>query len=247
MSSVFELDSVSLCFKNVRKRSLLYHMGKAVKGVDSLNQFTALDDISLNIEGGQTVGLIGRNGAGKTTLLRVLAGIYAPDGGTVTTNAQSISLLALGIGFDASASGYENIYLSSLLQGHSKKEVDAKVDQIIEFSGIEDFIENPVKTYSSGMRLRLAFSIAVQYEPEVLLIDEALSVGDAEFQRKSSRKMRELIEDKKRTVVIASHNLPQLSTMSDKIIWLDKGKLRMMGSPKEVVDAYSTEVSNAKN
>ncbi len=243
ISSVFELDSVSLCFKNVRKRNLLYRMGQGTKRSNCPNRFTALDNISLSIEGGHTVGIIGRNGAGKTTLLRVLAGIYAPDSGSIITNVDSVSLLALGIGFDANATGYENIYLSSLLQGHSKKEVDAKLDQIIDFSGIEEFIDNPVKTYSSGMRLRLAFSIAVQFEPEVLLIDEALSVGDAEFQRKSAKKMRDLIEDNKRTVVIASHNLPQLATMADVIIWLDRGRLRMVGEPKAVVDAYSKEIA----
>lgn len=219
-------------------------MGGLVKKSGNGNKpFVALDNLTLDIERGHTIGVIGRNGAGKTTLLRLLAGIYGADSGTLRTNASSVSLLALGVGFDNNASGYDNIYLSSMLQGHSKKEVDALLDQIVEFSGIEDFLANPVKTYSSGMRLRLAFSIAVHYEPEVLLIDEALSVGDTEFQRKSSKKMKELIEDNKRTVVLASHSLADLSKMADKILWLDKGKLIMVGEPKDVVAAYTKATS----
>lgn len=200
--------------------------------------FKALDNINLKIARGKTIGLIGRNGAGKTTMLRVLAGIYGPDNGIIKINSNSISLLSLGIGFDTNATGYQNIYLSSLLQGHSRKEVDEKLDEIIAFADIGDFINSPVKTYSSGMRLRLAFSIAIHFQPDVLLIDEALSVGDIEFQKKSMSKMKELIQDRSRTVIIASHSLNFLRDITDEVIWMDKGKVKMMGDPTSVIEQY---------
>jgi teichoic acid transport system ATP-binding protein len=243
---VFELSDVTLSFKEVGKTSLMYNMRSHVekkKGPPHI--FKALDGVTINIDRGRNIGLIGRNGAGKTTLLRLLGGIYAPDSGTMITHSDSVSLLSLGVGFDANASGFDNIYLSSLLQGHTKPQVDAKVDEIIKFADIGDFIYGPIKTYSSGMRMRLAFSIAVHFEPEVLLIDEALSVGDADFQKKSMSKMNELISDKNRTVVIASHSMTFLKSVADEVIWLDKGKVRMVGEPGPVVDAYTTETTSA--
>lgn len=246
MTTVFELESASVYFKNVRKRNILYRMGNVTRKKGNVNEIRALDDITLKIDSGRNIGVIGRNGAGKTTLIRLLAGIYAPDRGKITVSTASVSMLALGIGFDNNVTGYENIFLSALLQGHRKREIESKIDQIIEFSGIEEFIDCPVKTYSSGMRMRLAFSIAVQFEPEVLLIDEVLGVGDAEFSRKSSEKMKHLIEDRDRTVVICSHNLSYISDISDQVIWLDKGRVRMQGEPKTVVEAYSKETATAK-
>jgi teichoic acid transport system ATP-binding protein len=241
---VFELRDVTIAFKKVRRVSLLYNIGSSAKR-SKVSCFKALDGISLNISRGMTVGIIGKNGSGKTTLLRVLAGIYQPDDGDFVCNSDSISLLALGAGFDLQATGYDNIYLSALLGGHTKKEVNAVMEDIIQFADIGDFINEPIKTYSSGMRMRLAFSIAVQFKPEVLLIDEALSVGDAEFQKKSSEKMRELITDKNRTVVIVSHNLSYLKTMCQEVIWLEKGKVKMTGPSEDVINAYMA-VSMAK-
>jgi len=241
---VFELTDVTIAFKKMKRMSLLYSIGNSAKR-SRITCFKALDGISLTIDKGMTVGIIGKNGSGKTTLLRVLAGIYEPDEGLIKRNSESISLLALGAGFDLQATGYDNIYLNALLAGQTKKEVDAVLEDIISFADLGDFIYEPIKTYSSGMRMRLAFSIAIQFKPEVLLIDEALSVGDAEFQKKSSEKMKELITDKNRTVVIVSHNMAYMKNMCDQIIWLERGKVKLIGGPEEVINTYvSTSQGN---
>jgi ABC-type polysaccharide/polyol phosphate transport system ATPase subunit len=234
---VYELENVTLFYKNLRSFSIL---GKMVNRNyhEVPTKFIALDDISFKIERGKSVGVIGRNGSGKTTLIRLLAGVYSPDHGTIKANSKSISMLALGVGFDSAASGYDNIYLNSLLRGYSKKEVDEKVEEIIEFSGIRKFIYNPVKTYSTGMKMRLAFSTAVHFQPDVLLLDEAMSVGDAEFQRKSAEKMRELIRESTRTVIIVTHSLSLVQQECDQVIWLDSGKVRMIGPTEEVLKVY---------
>jgi ABC-type polysaccharide/polyol phosphate transport system ATPase subunit len=199
----------------------------------------ALDSINLEIKKGKKIGLIGRNGSGKSTLMRILAGIYAPTSGKIEINSKSVSLLTIGVGFDAHASGLDNIYLGTMLNGISKKEVDGMVEEIIAFSELGDQIYNPYKTYSSGMRARLGFSIAVHSNPEVLLLDEVLSVGDFEFQRKSRQKMEELIQNGERTVVIASHNMDTIKDMCDEAIWLDFGKILGYGDPKVIVKQYS--------
>lgn len=235
---VFELTDLDLIFKEVGRTSLLLSYGTTKKRKNKTWSFKALDGVNLKVERGKNIGLIGKNGAGKTTLLRVLAGIYGPDNGSIKINSKSISLLSLGVGFDSYATGYDNIYLSALLQGHTKKSVDLLLNEIVEFADIGDFINSPVKTYSSGMRMRLAFSIAIHFKPDVLLIDEALSVGDIEFQKKSMAKMNELISDKNRTVIIASHSLNFLKGAVDQVLWMDKGKVMMFGDSKEVIDAY---------
>jgi ABC-type polysaccharide/polyol phosphate transport system ATPase subunit len=170
----------------------------------------------------------------------LLAGVYGPDEGTLKVNSNSISMLALGVGFDGSSSGYDNIYLNALLRGHKKSDVDKRVEEIIDFSEIRDFIYNPVKTYSTGMRMRLAFSIAIQFEPEVLLLDEALAVGDPQFQRKSAERMNQVIRNQNRTVVLVSHSISLLQQECDSIIWLDSGQIKMMGEKEEVLKVYKT-------
>ncbi len=239
---IYKLTDVSLTFKSINKVSILYKSFNTNNRIDK--KFKALDNINLTIARGKTIGLIGRNGSGKTTLLRILAGIYAPTSGCIDIRSKHVSLLSLGVGFDPNATGYNNIYLSSMLNGHRKKAVDEKLDSIIKFADIGNFIDMPIKTYSTGMRLRLAFSIAVHFQPEVLLIDEALSVGDVEFQKKSSAKMKELIEDKERTVVIASHSMSYIRSTCDEVIWLDKGKMREYGEKNKVIDAYIQYANN---
>ncbi len=235
---VFELENVTMYYKNLKPFPILSKLyRKNYHYVPS--RFVALDNISFKIERGKCVGIIGRNGSGKTTLIRLLAGVYGPNSGTIRTNSKSISMLALGVGFDSGASGYDNIYLNSLLRGSTKKEVDAMVEQIIDFSGVRDFIYNPVKTYSTGMKMRLAFSIAIHFEPEVLLLDEVMSVGDAEFQKRSSERMRKLIHDKDRTVVLVSHSTSLLKQECEDVIWLEAGKVKMMGKADEVLAAYA--------
>lgn len=182
--------------------------------------------------------MIGKNGAGKTTLLRLIAGIYEPQTGTITIGSNSITLVALGAGFDFNADGYENIYLNGLLTGLSLKKIDSIVDQVVDFADIGDYINYPLKTYSTGMRAKLAFSIAAHALPDVILLDEVLSVGDYGFQQKSLAKMQELIKERNRTVVISSHSLPTLSELCDEIIWLDSGKIVMTGDPDSVLSAY---------
>lgn len=234
---MYELNHVSFSYKILKPHALIETLfSKDHQKTPS--KFQALTDINFSVEKGTKVGIVGRNGSGKSTLLRLMAGIYSPDSGEIVINSKSVSMLALGTGFDLAASGYENIYLNSLLRGYRKKDVDNRLQEIIEFSGIEDFINKPVKTYSTGMRMRLAFSIAVHFEPDVLLIDEALSVGDAEFQKKSAEKMNELIRNRERTVVFVSHSAPLLQKECDTVVWLESGRVRLHGDAKEVLTAY---------
>ena len=191
-------------------------------------EFWALDDVSFNVDHGATVGIIGSNGSGKSTMLKCLTGIYRPDKGKVAINGNVAALLELGAGFHPELSGRENIYLNAAILGMSKKDVDRQFDSIVEFAGLERFIDTAVKNYSSGMTVRLGFSIAAHVEPEILLIDEVLSVGDQQFQRKSSEKIEEFRREG-RTIVVVSHSLGALQTLCKEIVWLEKGKLRMKG------------------
>ena len=235
---VFKLSEVSLVFNIIKRYSIISGSWASSKVIKS-GPVKALDSITLTIERGKKIGVIGRNGAGKTTLMRLLAGIYEPTSGKMEVTTKSVSLLSLGVGFDPNSSGTDNIYLAAMLNGLSKKRVDELVNDIIEFSELGDQIDNPFKTYSSGMRSRLAFSIAIHSNPEVLLLDEVLSVGDFEFQRKSRQKMEELIQTGKRTVVISSHNMDTIKDVCDSVIWLDAGRVKGIGEPKEIIKAYS--------
>lgn len=235
--NVFELNDVSFYYKNLKPFPILDKLFN--RHPQTLpTKFQALKHMTFNIEKGKKVGIVGRNGSGKTTLIRLLAGVYGADEGTLKVNSNSISMLALGVGFDGSSSGFDNIYLNALLRGHKKSDVDKKVEEIIEFSEIRDFIYNPVKTYSTGMRMRLAFSIAIQFEPEVLLLDEALAVGDPQFQKKSAERMNQVIRNQNRTVVLVSHSISLLQQECDSIIWLDSGRIKMIGDKEEVLKVY---------
>jgi ABC-type polysaccharide/polyol phosphate transport system ATPase subunit len=203
-----------------------------------VDHFEALHGISFDIAQGEIVGLIGRNGSGKSTLLRVLAGIFEADRGTVDLYGHTVSLLALGVGFQKQLSGRENIYLSGLLMGFSKEQIDKQVDEIISFSELERFIDRPVQTYSSGMQSKLGFAITAILKTDIILVDEVLSVGDTHFKKKSFNKMKELIAEKNRTVVIVSHNTSTIQEICEKVIWLHDGDIRMIGKTEEVVDLY---------
>ena len=199
--------------------------------------FIALDGVSLQLFEGEIVGIIGRNGSGKSTLLRTISGIYSPDKGTVRTKGQ-ISLLArLGIGFNVHLTGRENIYLYGSILGHSKKTMDSLIDEIISFSGLELSIDKPLRTYSSGMKTRLSFSVASAVKSEILLIDEVLGVGDLDFREKSKTRMQEMV-DEAATVVIVSHSLPILEQMCNRLILIESGKIKAIGEPKEIIDIY---------
>lgn len=196
-----------------------------------------LNDINLEIKKGETVALIGVNGSGKSTLLKLMTQIIFPNKGTIETKGKLTSLLELGAGFHPDFSGRENIYFNSSIFGLTKKEIDERLDQIIEFSELQDFIDNPVRTYSSGMYMRLAFSVAINVDADILLIDEILSVGDQHFQEKCFNKMRELRKEGK-TMVFVTHSMDSVRNLCDRAVWLYQGKVKMDGNTNEVVDEY---------
>jgi lipopolysaccharide transport system ATP-binding protein len=204
--------------------------------------FFALKDISFEIEYGESVGLIGRNGAGKSTLLKILARITRPSLGKITIYHHVSSMLEVGTGFNIELTGRENIYLSGSFLGMKTSEIRQKFDEIVAFSGVEQFIDTPVKYYSSGMFVRLAFSVAVHLTPEILLLDEVLAVGDAEFRQKSSRKMKELLGGGA-TIIFVSHLDSAIRDICNRAIWLSHGEIQMDGSAGTVVDAYMQSIS----
>ncbi len=207
----------------------------------------AVKGISFDIHKGEIVGLIGQNGSGKSTTLRCLAGIISPDEGSVNLFNNSVSLLAIGVGFQKELTGRVNIMLSGLLMGFSEKEIEAKMDEIIAFSELGKYIDKPVKSYSSGMHSRLAFAITAILDTEILLIDEIFSVGDARFKKKSNKKMKQLIMDRDRTVIMISHSIETLRSMCDRIIWLHQGEIKMIGEPNEILDKYNEFMVNGVN
>ena len=208
-----------------------------------VEHFEALHGVCFTIGQGEIVGLVGRNGSGKSTLLRVLAGIFEPDKGFVDLHGHTVSLLALGVGFQTQLSGRENIYLSGLLLGFTKQDIDAQIDEIIAFSELEKFIEKPVRTYSSGMQSKLGFAITAILKTDIILVDEVLSVGDSHFKKKSFAKMQELISEKTRTVVIVSHNASTIRNTCEKVVWLHDGDIKMIGDTATVVDLYEEFMS----
>ncbi len=198
----------------------------------------AVKGISFKVKKGDILGIVGKNGSGKSTMLRALAGVFSADRGTIDLHGYSISLLAIGVGFQKALTGRENIYLSGMLLGFTEQQVREKVNEIIKFAGLGKFIDMPVKTYSSGMYSKLAFSITAILETDIMLIDEVLSVGDAKFKKKSYKKMKELILDKDRTVIIVSHSSDAIRRLCTSVLWLHDGEIRMMGKTEEVMDEY---------
>ena len=203
--------------------------------------FWALKDVSLNLFDGEVLGIIGRNGVGKTTILKIMAGILKPDKGKMEITTKSITLLSLQVGFVNYLTGRKNAILSGLMLGLKYSEIEQRMHSIIEFSELEDFIDQPVGTYSSGMRARLGFSTAYYTDPDILLIDETLGVGDAEFQKKSAKAMRDKIGSNK-TVVLVSHNKNMILDLCDRAVWVEKGISKAEGHAKEVVDLYESSL-----
>lgn len=199
--------------------------------------FYALNDITVNLSPGQSVGIIGRNGSGKSTLLKLIAGIYHPDSGRVAVNGKLSALIELGAGFHPDFSGRENVYLGGIMYGLSRKEIDARFNDIVSFAELEDFIDDPVRTYSSGMYMRLGFSLAIHTDPDVLLVDEVLAVGDASFVHRCHDVISEF-RRKGKTLVFVTHDLPSVVRWCDEAVWLDKGVVRKRGNPKLVIDSY---------
>jgi len=200
----------------------------------------ALKDVGFTIDDGEVVGLIGKNGAGKSTLLKILSRITEPTEGRIDLYGKASSLLEVGIGFHPELSGRENIYLNGAILGMSRQEIRGKFDEIVEFAEIARFLDTPVKRYSSGMYVRLAFAVAAHLEPDILIVDEVLAVGDAAFQRKCLGKMRDM-RSQGRTVILVSHTMPTISSLCQKVIWLDAGRVKMIGETAKVVTAYLSE------
>ena len=195
-------------------------------------------DFSYIVKRFDRLGFVGKNGSGKSTMLKAIAGIFSPDKGSIDLHGNSISLLSIGVGFNRKLTGKENIYLSGMLLGFSEEEIKRKEKEIIKFADIGDFINKPVKTYSSGMYSKLAFAITAILETDIMLIDEVLSVGDVKFKEKSYNKMKELISDEHRTVIIVSHSLGTIKELCNEVLWLNDGKVMMIGKPEDVIPKY---------
>ena len=201
-----------------------------------------LKDVSLTIKNGEAVALIGVNGSGKSTLLKLMTKIIYPTKGEIITNGKLTSLLELGAGFHPDFSGRENIYFNASIFGLTKKQIDSRLEEIIEFSELRDFIDNPVRTYSSGMFMRLAFAVAINVDADILLVDEILSVGDQHFQEKCLNKMKEL-KAKGKTMVFVTHSLGSARELCDRAVWLNKGRIQLDGDVNEVIDEYLKETT----
>lgn len=244
-----KLDHVNLTFEvsNEKIDTLKETFIRTIKGDKSKKiKIHALKDVSFQIYKGEKVGIIGYNGAGKSTLLNVITGIYPPDDGVVTTYGKISPLLSLGAGFDYNFSGRRNIILNGAVLGYDKKFLESKIDEIIEFSELGEFIDIPIKNYSSGMLAKLGFSIATAVNPDILIIDEILGVGDVNFQKKSADKIRSLM-DGGTTVLLVSHSIPQIRELCDKAIWIDNGNLREIGEVNKVCDNYLKDAEKATN
>ena len=237
--TVIEVNDVTMRFRmnNDRIMSLKEFVTTAIRGKLAYNEFTALDHVSFTVEKGETLGLIGRNGAGKSTMLKVISGILKPTKGSVRTEGNIVPMLELGSGFDFDLTGRENIFLNGAILGYSEEFLKAKYEEILAFSELGQFIDTPIRNYSSGMLARLAFSVASMVEPEILIVDEILSVGDAAFQEKSRARMLELMGGGT-TVLFVSHNMEQVREMCDKVIWLEQGHVKMAGPTDRICDAY---------
>jgi ABC-2 type transport system ATP-binding protein len=238
------VSDIAIRVEHVSKKFRLYKernqslKSAIMRGRTSVHEdFWALKDVNVDIQSGQTVGLIGDNGSGKSTLLKCMAKILYPDGGSITMNGRVAALLEVGSGFHPELSGRDNVYLNGSILGMARAEIEAKFDEIVDFSGVREFIDQPVKNYSSGMYVRLGFSVAIHVDPDILLVDEVLAVGDESFQAKCANKFREMRASGK-TVVIVSHSLETLAKMCDTLVWLRHGDIEKSGKPVEVIAAY---------
>lgn len=246
-----EAKDLSKRFRKYKKKGIftlkdLFVKGLTRKGHIEKESFWALKDINFSIEKGSSLGIIGSNGSGKSTLLKLILGILKPTSGRIYINGKVYGLIELGAGFHPELTGRENIYINGIILGFNKKEIAKKIDDILEFSGLGDFIDIPIKTYSSGMYLRLGFSIAGNIESDILLIDEILAVGDEEFQHKCLDRINEFKRLNK-TIVFVSHDLGSIMKLCDHVIWLEKGVMKDIGDPKKIIDSYLSYVAEIEN
>ncbi|MBQ6831757.1 MAG: ABC transporter ATP-binding protein [Oscillospiraceae bacterium] len=236
--SEYAIEVKDLCihYKGLKSYSIKQNLLRGKK--NKAEVFEAVKNVSFNVKKGEILGLIGKNGSGKSTMLRAIAGIFTPNSGSIDLHGNSVSLLAIGVGFQTELTGRENIMLSGMLLGFTEEQIKAKSQEIIEFSELGKFIDQPVRTYSSGMHSKLAFSITAILNTDIMLIDEVLSVGDARFKKKSYKKMKELITDENRTVVIVSHETKTIRELCHKVLWINDGEMMRYGDTEEVLTAY---------
>ncbi len=237
--AIIEVNHVSMRFNLSKEKheSLKEYFLAMAKGKLQFDEFYALRDVSLTVEPGDFYGLVGLNGSGKSTLLKVISGVYKPSQGNVKVSGTIAPLIELGAGFDMDLTARENIYLNGTVLGYTPKYIDSKFDEIVEFSELRDFLDVPLKNYSSGMVARIAFAIATITKPDILIADEILSVGDFLFQQKCEQRMQELMSGGT-TVILVSHSIEQVERMCNKVAWLDHGHLRMNGPTAQVCEAY---------
>ncbi|MCM1466818.1 MAG: ABC transporter ATP-binding protein [Alistipes sp.] len=236
---IVKIDNVSMKFilDQNKIKSLKEFVVRALSKKLKYEDFWALRNVSFDVDRGDVIGVIGRNGSGKSTILKCIAGIYKPTQGTITVKGNIVPMLELGSGFDMEMTGKENIFLNGAILGYSKEFLESKYYEIVEFSELGNFIYEPIRTYSSGMLMRLAFSIATVVNPEILIVDEILAVGDAQFQKKSRARMMDLMGGGT-TVFFVSHDIKQIREMCNKVVWLNRGELKMIGATEAVCDAY---------
>lgn len=231
-----EVENLCISYRGLKSYSIKQNLlhGKRSRA----EEFQAVKNVSFRVEKGEIVGLIGKNGSGKSTMLRAIAGIFSPNSGTINLHGHSVSLLSIGVGFQKELSGRDNILLSGMLLGFSEEQIREHMDEIIQFSELGKFIDAPVRTYSSGMHSKLAFSITAVLETDIILIDEVLSVGDSRFKKKSYAKMKKLISDTNRTVVIVSHDMKTIRDLCSKVLWINDGEMVQFGDTETVLEAY---------
>lgn len=238
--TMVEIKNVSMRFRleQSKDKTLKGFVVNMLRRKLKYEEFSALEDVSFTVKKGEVIGIIGKNGAGKSTLLKIISGIMQPSSGDVIVHQNIVPMLELGSGFDYELTGRENIFLNGAILGYSKEFLKEKFDEIVAFSELERFIDTPIRNYSSGMMMRLAFSIATVVNPEILIVDEILSVGDAQFQEKSRARMLELMSGGT-TVFFVSHSLSQIREMCNRVVWLKDGKVEKIGATDEVCDAYT--------
>jgi ABC-type polysaccharide/polyol phosphate transport system ATPase subunit len=242
--------NVAIEINNVSKRYKLFRNKKdqAIEAIfpfihKTHTDFYAIKDVSLNVNHGDILGILGRNGSGKSTLMKLIAGVIQPTKGSITVNGNLVPLLELGSGFHREFTGYENIYFYTAVLGYPKQKILEKTEEIIEFADIGDFIHQPFKNYSSGMKSRLAFSVSVNIDPDILILDEVLSVGDASFKEKSYEKIKEFF-DKGKTILFVSHSMESIKTLCNRAIFLEKGRLMLDDKPEAVIDYYKQRIKS---
>ncbi len=241
MSEALRVDDVSVTFRQYVDTTPTLRRAIGRGRLREATNLEALKHVSFSVDKGEAFGIIGRNGAGKSTLLRVMAGTLRPNGGSVTRFGRTSTLLQLGVGFNTQLSGRENIYLGGLAAGLRRRDIDEKYDDIVEYAELGEAIDRPVRTYSSGMFSRLAFSVSMALEPEILLLDEVLAVGDESFRNKSLSTMKDLL-DRAGTIIFVSHALPQVAEFCDRTMWLRNGEVVEVGQSAEVVEHYRDSV-----